>query len=1026
MTKLVCLHLSDLHWGHSQFTYNWPKVREKLIKDLPLLLKKYSLSNIDIVLFTGDLTNHGTREHFEGFQGCIDDLWRQLDLRDAKLLAIPGNHDLERNPQGHKDSDELALKRSWEFIKEHFWENQNDPRRTYVENRFSNYRDWWKNCPQRAEVEDGILIGDFAATVKKDGINFGFLGLNTAFLQLTGGDFEGKLDFGLQQFHQPCQSNGPEWVQRQHMSIVLTHHPVSWLYSDRGNKFNVEVLEGINIHLHGHMHEHIGKSEQTGGLPPRHRYQCASLCGIKTYKDQGRSCVNRTHGYALIVFEYNDKESAVRVYPRILEDKSGALSFERYSQLLECQKDWFEYKFPRSGSTESSDKGPSPAISPAGCYPLNHEYRVFNGKLPTVGRSEAEALEKATLFGGRSKENSLRFTAIKSTIAKHSFDRQLVDTVCEEIRDFSASVRSYSIRSPHGAGLSIALAQVVRDLYQEEHIKVFWTIDDLPKTSELLDKLSEETAEMYYSYVSSRFQHIQNIVFVIDDVSEVEPALAHNLLIFRDHLKDLVSESSCPSVTFVFGSFGDIPTLSEDGTFDLKLTEVDRNRCYEKMALHAPQMIEGLPGGVAEILKLHPESKGFRDDAQAFIDFLLEHGRPKVVAANHWLARIDDLSENDKNILAKIATSQLIGLSIEESVVKKLFSSYFPAELDNAEQLARRVRGLTLVPGEWSGIGLSCARRARSILERLSKFSFDYMRATYSELIGTALDNADKNTKAYSLEFARHIFQRLSKNEFYQFEEKSRLSRELLEEHLTKLRLSSEGWEMFEKAKWAGTLSAVLTQTPAMIRSSDLCLTETYTFILALCESARVPLSDLNDASVPRILLSLYRANRRMLMWASEEDLQSVQRVTKGLQYSCTTEDLCSIVNNILSSGAAERAYRANELVHARFQFEDAAQGKKNYSYYKSMKLFFSKVENVFKQNACEIDAANWLKKSEYVIPPKEKAKCFILAKECTRKHPITQGTWEEKIAKAVTRLIDKNPGLDELLGTKLFERLTS
>src|SRR3984893_17550273 len=48
-------------------------------------------------------------------------------------------------------------------------------------------------------------------------------------LQLTDGDYERRLALDVRQFHAACEGNGPEWAQKHHACLLLTHQPPGWL-----------------------------------------------------------------------------------------------------------------------------------------------------------------------------------------------------------------------------------------------------------------------------------------------------------------------------------------------------------------------------------------------------------------------------------------------------------------------------------------------------------------------------------------------------------------------------------------------------------------------------------------------------------------------------------------------------------------------------------------------------------------------------------------------------------------------------
>ena len=75
MKKLA--HISDLHFGRKQFEKSLKKLCDSLIKE-----------EIDHVVATGDLTDHGYSKEYNSFCEIFEPL-----LENGTLTIIPGNHD---------------------------------------------------------------------------------------------------------------------------------------------------------------------------------------------------------------------------------------------------------------------------------------------------------------------------------------------------------------------------------------------------------------------------------------------------------------------------------------------------------------------------------------------------------------------------------------------------------------------------------------------------------------------------------------------------------------------------------------------------------------------------------------------------------------------------------------------------------------------------------------------------------------------------------------------------------------------
>ena len=214
------LHLTDFHYGLKGQGCLWPNLREPFLESLKSLHEKCGPWNA--VLFTGDLVQAGKSEEFREMQAnVLDPLWEklgELGSGNAVLLAIPGNHDLDRpDPKGdNAAADRLLEKDGFEQIKEKFWDLSNQSYRRVISDAFASYGEWWKSAPHRVDnLYSGILPGDFSATIKRGARRIGIVGLNTTFLQLAGGDYKGRLVWDANQLHRVCHDNVDVWAKER-------------------------------------------------------------------------------------------------------------------------------------------------------------------------------------------------------------------------------------------------------------------------------------------------------------------------------------------------------------------------------------------------------------------------------------------------------------------------------------------------------------------------------------------------------------------------------------------------------------------------------------------------------------------------------------------------------------------------------------------------------------------------------------------------------------------------------------------
>ncbi|PND35493.1 hypothetical protein C1I89_03755 [Achromobacter pulmonis] len=139
--KITWLHLSDLHVGQSG-QYLWPNFKDRFFDDLRLVVDLSG--SVDLVLFTGDLTQTGAADEFERLTDQLEEIW--LVLKECgcapSLVCVPGNHDLVRpNP---RDARVKQLHR-WHDdpdVREDFWAGGDSQYRDVIQQAFENYERW--------------------------------------------------------------------------------------------------------------------------------------------------------------------------------------------------------------------------------------------------------------------------------------------------------------------------------------------------------------------------------------------------------------------------------------------------------------------------------------------------------------------------------------------------------------------------------------------------------------------------------------------------------------------------------------------------------------------------------------------------------------------------------------------------------------------------------------------------------------------------------------------------------------------
>lgn len=325
MGDIKFLHLTDLHLGDKCQKGLFSQAKKVIFEDIEYLLQK--MGGIDVVFFSGDFVQKGTKEEFELFEAFLQDLWALFKKSDQNplLFHVPGNHDVERISDKNNPTQKIMLNWVKEDIKnDYFWTSPN-LYHDFIQERFLNYSEWAASTSIPNVIEKkGFIAGDFYSSVKVGDIQLGVIGLNSTFLQLEGGDFRKKLGIYNQQMSYMFGEHYFEWLQNQNLVILMTHQAPDWYEDAAANDYLKEIYaQGCFAeHLCGHMHEPTFESSSVNGFPARHIFLSPSLFGLEYFGDTGK--VDRIHGYTGGIYHVNDNSVAKTIWPRIsVNTKSG-------------------------------------------------------------------------------------------------------------------------------------------------------------------------------------------------------------------------------------------------------------------------------------------------------------------------------------------------------------------------------------------------------------------------------------------------------------------------------------------------------------------------------------------------------------------------------------------------------------------------------------------------------------------------------------------------------------------------------
>jgi predicted MPP superfamily phosphohydrolase len=311
---VTLIHLSDIHVGMTSQGWMWPTLKKAFLEDLQRMVGK--IGGVDLVIFSGDLTQKGTEEEFGKLTEILEETWAVMmeGGRAPLLFPVPGNHDLVR-PDASAAATK-ALIRWWqdEDLRTQFWHTQSNEYRELVQNAFSNYKTWLASL-SKANISTppfqfGILAGDAAASCAVRSKRIGLIGLNSAWLHLADGDYKGQLAIDTRQLHAVTADAPDDWCAANDFNLLVTHHPASWLHPVNQSSWRSEVFlpSRFDCHIFGHMHYPASTSIAEGGGSSRRQIQGASLFGL----EHVRGATIRTHGYSAIQLYGGSTQRSVR------------------------------------------------------------------------------------------------------------------------------------------------------------------------------------------------------------------------------------------------------------------------------------------------------------------------------------------------------------------------------------------------------------------------------------------------------------------------------------------------------------------------------------------------------------------------------------------------------------------------------------------------------------------------------------------------------------------------------------------
>ena len=317
MKNIKFLHLSDLHLGDKYQKGLISQTKKVLFEDIEFILSE--IKTLDIVFFTGDFVQKGTKEEFELLEEFLIDLWKLFENHNQNpyIICVPGNHDLERINDINNPIQKVMTNWITENIKDEYFWNSPNAYHSFIKDRFKNYENWYNNTTIKkpSNIQTGYLPGDFYCSININDIKMGIVGLNSTFLQLYNGDVKGKLGVYNNQISLMFGEKYFEWLKEQELPILLTHHSPEWYEPKAINNFDNEIYTNDTYleNLCGHMHEPSYTSTSINGFQSKRIIVSPSLFGLEYYDDK----LERIHGYTAGSYNIDSGKITKTIWPRI-------------------------------------------------------------------------------------------------------------------------------------------------------------------------------------------------------------------------------------------------------------------------------------------------------------------------------------------------------------------------------------------------------------------------------------------------------------------------------------------------------------------------------------------------------------------------------------------------------------------------------------------------------------------------------------------------------------------------------------
>jgi predicted MPP superfamily phosphohydrolase len=288
---LTILHLSDFHFKPN-FQYDQDIILNDLLKKISEMNK--SEWQPDLILCTGDIAYSGKPSEYKSARDFLDQLLKITGVTKEKLIAVPGNHDVDWD----EPSPILEIELSKDEDSDNFFESPNILKS--VLKKLHGYQKFSQDYLKQPFNENHYY---FTKIVNIKGFRVGIAGLNSAW------PYHKKLYKKSEAFDQllgriPLKK-ALEQLKDADLKIVMFHHPLQWLLECEQPNIRTLLEEDADLVLNGHQFKSNMEIHHVGAERKLLYIQAGPAHEAKPWP-------NRVH---LIRWEILRNHRTVKVYP---------------------------------------------------------------------------------------------------------------------------------------------------------------------------------------------------------------------------------------------------------------------------------------------------------------------------------------------------------------------------------------------------------------------------------------------------------------------------------------------------------------------------------------------------------------------------------------------------------------------------------------------------------------------------------------------------------------------------------------